>query len=60
MKTIVVRWGLEGPEDFKNLVMRVVASGHPSFTIGSRFDFGYFNIATVEGYTIISLPVEES
>jgi len=38
--------------------MRVIISDHKRFIPGSRFDFGFFNIATDEGYTIISLPKE--
>lgn len=51
MKTIVVKWV---PEE-----MRVLASDHSRFTVGSRFDFGFFEIATDEGYTIISLPLDK-
>lgn len=57
MKKIVVQWvpepGLYGT------AMRVIASDHPRFSVGTRFDFGYFQIATAEGYTIESLPMKE-
>ena len=55
MKTIIVRWEKEeglGHDE----AMRVIESDHPRFTRGSRFDYGFFNIATNEGFTIISLP----
>ena len=57
MKTIVVKWVEE--KDFNyGMAMRVIESDHPRFRVGSRFDFGFFSIATQEGYTIISLPLE--
>ena len=36
----------------------VIESDHERFIKGSRFDYGFFRIATDEGYTIISLPME--
>lgn len=55
MKTIIVRWVTE--EDYGyGKAMRVIESDHERFTKGSRFDFGFMDIATGEGYTIISLP----
>lgn len=48
MKTIVVKWWMG--------TMHVIASDHERFIVGSRFDFGFFTIATNEGYTIVSLP----
>jgi hypothetical protein len=33
--------------------MRVVASDHPRFTVGSRFDFGFLDIAVTEGYRVL-------
>ena len=54
MKTIVVKWV---PDDGRyGKEMRVIESDHLRFVKGSRFDFGFFQIATGEGYTIISLP----
>jgi len=54
--TIIVQWikddGTYGRE------MRVLSSDHDRFTVGSRFDYGFFNIATSEGFTIISLPMK--
>lgn len=58
MKTIIVKWVPE--EDFGyDKAMRVIESNHERFVVGSRFDFGFFSIATDEGYTIISLPMDE-
>ena len=54
-KVIVVRWVPE--ETFcSGMAMRVVASDHPRFSTGTRFDFGFFKIATEEGFAICSLP----
>ena len=56
MKTIVVRWIPEETYGYGK-AMRVIESDHPRFVKGSRFDFGFMSIATDEGYTIISLPM---
>lgn len=54
-KRIVVQWVKE--EEFGyGKAMRVVESNHPRFVVGSRFDYGFFNIASEEGYIIISNP----
>lgn len=58
MKTIVVKWVKE--EEFGyGKAMRVIESSHERFVKGTRFDYGFFGIATDEGYTIISLPMDE-
>ena len=58
MPTIIVKWVLE--EEFGyGKAMRVIESDHPRFTKGSRFNYGFFDIATDRGYTIISLPMDE-
>ena len=60
-KTIVVEWVEQsGHNPFWSKEMRVVSSTHKRFVVGYRFDFGFFSIATDEGYTIISLPQNES
>ena len=58
MKTIIVRWVPEKEYGYGK-AMRVVESEHERFIPGSRFDFGFFSIATDEGYTIISLPIKD-
>ena len=59
MKTIVVKWIPQ--EDWGyDKVMKVIYSDHSRFVEGSRFDFGYFQIATTEGFTIISIPMDEN
>lgn len=58
MKTIVVKWVPEETYGYGK-AMRVLASDHPRFTVGSRFDFGFMSIATDEGYTIVSLPMDK-
>jgi hypothetical protein len=55
MKTIVVQWVKCAGQYTQE--MRVVASCHKRFVVGSRFDFGFFDVATKAGYTIVSLPV---
>lgn len=57
MKTIVVKW-VQEKEFGYGKAMRVIESDHERFTIGSRFDFGFMSIATDDGYTIISLPMD--
>lgn len=59
MKTIIVQWVKED-EYGCGKAMRVIHSDHDKFTAGSRFDFGFFSIATDEGFTIISLPMPEA
>ena len=55
-KTIVVEW--VACDGFYEKEMCVIWSDHERFTKGSRFDYGFFNIASSEGYTIISLPMK--
>lgn len=55
MKTIIVKWVTE-----KDFGMQVIESDHERFSNGTRFDFGFFSIATKEGYTIILLPMDEA
>lgn len=58
MKKIVVQWVKE--EDFGyGMAMRVIESTHERFSVGTRFDFGFFKIATEQGYTIISYPMPD-
>ena len=58
MKTIIVKWESEKRFGYGK-AMIVIESSHPRFTIGTRFDFGFFGIATNEGYTIISIPMDK-
>jgi len=58
MKTIIVKWIPEDKFGYTK-AMRVIESDHKRFVDGSRFDFGFFGIATDEGYTIISLPMAD-
>jgi hypothetical protein len=58
MKIIVVRWVPE--PGMYGKAMRVTLSDHPRFTVGTRFDYGFFGIATDEGYVIISHPMPPS
>jgi len=57
-KYIIIKWI---PEDsMYGKAMQVIESNHKRFVVGSRFDFGFFQIATSEGYIIISLPEERN
>jgi hypothetical protein len=58
MKTIVVKW-IKEEEWGYGKAMRVIESDHVRFANGTRFDFGFFSVATDEGYTIISIPMDE-
>ena len=59
MKTIIVKWVKEDGCGYGK-AMRVTESDHKIFVVGSRFDYGFFDIATAEGYTIVSLPIGEA
>ena len=56
MKLIIVQWVPEECNGYGK-AMRVVASNHPRFVVGTRFDFGFFSIATEQGFAIISIPM---
>jgi hypothetical protein len=58
MKIIVVKWVPEDTFGYGK-AMYVIESTHPRFYVGKRFDFGFFNIATRDGYVIVSLPLTE-
>ena len=58
MKTIIVKWVPEETFGYDR-AMRVIVSDHPRFTVGTRFDFGFMSVASGEGYTIISLPMDK-
>lgn len=57
-KLIVVEWVAESQYGYCQ-AMRVIHSSHPRFTVGSRFNFGFFEIATREGYAIMSIPLKD-
>lgn len=56
-KIISVKWSKNRLKEYE---MKVIESTHPIFRIGSRFDFGFFEIATRDGYQIISYPSDNS
>ena len=60
MKYITVQWQPEDIEYGYGKAMRVMCSNHPRFSNGTRFDFGFLNIASCEGYTITVLPSKET
>ena len=57
MKFIVVQWFKE--DSIYKKQMRVMQSTHPRFVNGSRFDFGFMEIAIDEGFAITVLPSDE-
>ena len=58
MKTIVVQWVPEKEFGYGK-AMRVIVSDHPRFVVGYRFDFGFMDIVTDEGYTVVSIPMKD-
>lgn len=57
MKKIIVKWN-EVPNDPLGYgrEMIVVYSNHKRFIVGSRFDYGFANVASKEGFIIEILP----
>lgn len=39
--------------------MRVTQSDHPRFVVGSRFDYGFLNVAVEQGYSVHIDPVPD-
>jgi hypothetical protein len=58
-KHIVVQWVKETKYGY-GMAMLVIKSTHERFSVGTRFDYGFFNIATREGYTITSFPIKHT
>jgi hypothetical protein len=58
MKYIAVQWQPQGSGYTRAMI--VVCSNHPRFTNGSRFYFGFLEIASCEGYAITVLPSQET
>lgn len=56
MKKIIVKWYKTVNDKTYDKEMRVVYSNHERFTEGTRFDFGFMQIASSEGYIIELLP----
>lgn len=54
MKKIIVKWTY-GDMPYGQ-EMRVVYSNHERFVVDSRFDFGFLEIASREGFIIEILP----
>lgn len=54
MKKITVVWQAE--DSFYEKAMIVAYSDHERFIKGTRFDFGFMQIASREGYIIEVLP----
>ncbi len=56
MKKIIVKWVDTKNDQTYSKEMRVVYSNHERFTVNTRFDFGFLQIASNEGYIIEILP----
>ncbi len=56
MKKIVVKWYATENDPIYHQEMRVIYSDHERFIAGSRFDFGFLQIASREGYVIEIYP----
>jgi hypothetical protein len=56
--TLNKRFGANGElhHSWKEMEMRVVDSTHPRFSNGTRFDWGFAEIALKEGYQLEILP----
>lgn len=52
MKLIVAIWTKCDPKTGYEHELRVIESSHPRFVYGSRFDFGFLQVANREGYTV--------
>lgn len=61
-KEISIQWvpSVKGRHSRYSYEMKVIKSNHPKYIAGSRFDFGFFSLATSEGYKIISYPSDKS
>ena len=57
-KTIIIKWVIT-PNTVYDREMKVIHSTHPRFVEGYRFDYGFANISSNEGYTIVILPVDD-
>ena len=57
MRTIIIKWVPEKTFGGKSMV--VVESTHGQYANGTKFSARDFHSATDDGYTIVSLPVEE-
>ena len=54
MKFIVAQ--MKPENSIYGCAMRVIASSHGRFDIGSRFDYGFLAIAVSEGFVVTVLP----
>lgn len=56
MRKIVVKWVTTENDTLYDQEMRIIYSDHERFIAGSRFDFGFLQIANREGYIIEIYP----
>lgn len=59
MDTIKCAWIRETAFGYGK-ALRVIESNHPRFVVGSRFDYGFLDIASTQGYRIEIEPVDAS
>ena len=57
MKKITAKWVATNQPDIYDKELRVVYSDHKRFRTGSRFDFGFLQVASGDGYIIEILPL---
>ncbi len=57
MKKIIVKWVECNPKTGYSKEMRVIYSNHERFTVNSRFDFGFLQVASDSGFIIEILPL---
>ena len=56
MKKITVVWEKTKDDTMYDIEIRVVYSNHKRFTRGTRFDFGFLELASRAGFIIEILP----
>lgn len=59
-KIIIVRmvkdW-IKPYSDMNGVIPKVLISTHPRFVRGTRFDYGYLEVALRDGYMVLILPL---
>ena len=59
MKKIIAKWYKTKEGSLYPKVMIVEYSNHPIYKEGERFDFGFVQIASEEGYVIEIFPLKD-
>lgn len=58
MKKIIVKWYKTTNDQMYDKEMMVIYSNHKRFKVGTRFDFGFLQIASSDGFIIEIRPME--